>query len=225
MNKDWPNELLEQIRLATQPESHTYLLRLAQEATAPQPIWEHSIEPEERGLEVWVYQLARFGRRAYTTAAAAAARYAYPVSLERGGEMARECGFHENSPSMDGEPPGLQLKRVETWLASPSADTLQAVHASIDPSRQLNVWDEDLYPSDDGMWFWFLEVAQLVAYAATVPEEWSDGDVAESYTWPAQVCAARTVVCALKTIRTPGGDIGNDTKNLAFAIADAFDKP
>lgn len=224
MNKDWPNKLLEQTRVAKQPEFHATLLRLAQDAEPPQPLWAHSLEPEERGIEVWIHRLAQFGRRAYTTAATAAARYVYPISIQRGGEMARECGFHEEDLSMDGEPPGMQVKRVETWLTSPSEDTLLAVEDSIDPSRQLNVWDEDLYPANDGMWFWFLEVAQLTALAATVAEKWSDGDIEESYTWPAQVCAARAVVCALKTIRVPGGDIASDTRNLTFAIADAFHK-
>jgi hypothetical protein len=224
VNNNWPNELLEQTKAAKQPEFHTTLLRLAKDAELPQPLWTYSIEPEERGLEVWVHRLAQSGRRAYTTAAAAAARYVYPISIERGGEMAHEYGFHEDDISMDGEPPGMQVKRVETWLESPTEDNLLAVEISIDPSRQLNVWDDDLYPSDDDMWFWFLEVAHLTALAATAPEEWGDGRVEESYTWPAQVCAARAVVCALKTIRTPDGDIASDTRILASAIADAFHK-
>lgn len=184
--------------------------------------WEHCLLPEEQAIEQWMLDLARHGRAAFVTAAAAAARYAYPRVMELGGDMAIEFGFQEGAESMDGEAAGTQVCRVEAWLATPSDETLEAVKTSIDPSRQLNVWDEDLYPAPDAMWFWFLEVAHLTASAATSSDEWSDGRREESYTWPAAVCAARAVVCALKAVRTPDGDVGRDAQEIARAIQAAF---
>lgn len=191
-------------------------------ATDAEP-WEHCSLPEERALEQWMLALARFGRAAYTRAAAAAARYAYPIVMERGGEMAIECSFQEGAPSMDGAAAGTQVRLVEAWLTAPNDATLAAVKAGIDPSRQLNVWDEDLYPDPSGMWFWFLEVAHLTSCATTSAEEWTQGRREESYTWPADVCAARAVVCALKAVRAPDGDVAEDARLIGRVIAQAFE--
>jgi hypothetical protein len=191
-------------------------------ATDAEP-WAHCLLPEERALEQWMMALAPFGRAAYTRAAAAAARHAYPIVMERGGEMAIECNFQEGAPSMDGEAAGTQVRLVEAWLAAPSDATLAAVKAGIDPSRQLNVWDEDLYPDPSGMWFWFLEVAHLASFAAASAEAWTEGRREESYTWPAEVCAARAVVCALKAVRAPDGDVAEDARVVGRVIAQAFE--
>ena len=100
--------------------------------------------------------------RACIAAALAAAQVALPIVMERGGREAHDV-FDADRPSMDGEPAELQLRRVEAWLADPSEQNRAAVERSIDPSRQLNVWDDDLNPPSDAMWWWFLEVGQLAA--------------------------------------------------------------
>lgn len=184
--------------------------------------WEHSILPEERAIEAWMLNLEPFGRSVYAAAAAAVARHAYPVVIERGGDTVIECGILEGAESMDGESAGTQVQRVEAWLASPDETTLAAADASIDPSRQLNVWHEDLNPIPEEMWCWFLEVADLAARAVTHREEWGGGRREESATWPAPLCAARAAVCALKAIRTPEGDVAVDARTLAGVISAAL---
>lgn len=208
------------VAIAAGAEFPDHLRELAKRADP----WVHSVLPVEQGLELWVAELASIGREAMCRAAAAAGRYAYPIAMERGGEMAIESNFHEDAPSQDGEPTGRQIRRVEEWLAAPSNETLTAVEKSIDPSRQLDVWCEDLYPAPDDMWFWFLEVGQLAAFAVTHPEEGDKPDEEDmSYDWPAAVCASRAVVCALKTIRTPTGDVDEDVRAIGRAIARAFE--
>ena len=174
--------------------------------------WEHCSGPLECGLETWMLSLSEFGRPTYSKAAAVAGRMTYPVALQRGGDMAEI--FQENSPSLDGAPAGMQIRLVENWLENPTNENLELVKEGSDPSRQLNIWDEDLYPSDDMMWMWFLEVGQLTTYSVVADEDIKSRPTKEPNTWPPSLCAARSVVCAAKTLRLPGGNPLHDITSL-----------
>jgi len=128
----------------------------------------------------------------------------------------------EELDANDGEPPALLIERVGSWVESETKETFEAVRCGIDHTRQLNIWDEDLYPFPDQMSFWFLEVGQLTALSVVQPEEWSQGPRTETHSWPAQVCAARAAVCALKTMAQTERDVAGDSKQLGEAIAAVF---
>ena len=164
--------------------------------------WEVLQKPEEIALEAAAYERAAEGRHAWVAMAAAAARHAYPIVIERAGEDAMECGFHEDAPSMDGESEGMKIRRVEGWLAAPSPETHAAVVASIDPSRQLEIWEDDLRPPDDSedTWQWFMCVGQLCAQSVAHEAGGTITRADSSYAWPAEVCAVRCVVAAAKAI-------------------------
>ena len=185
-------------------EWHVFLEKLTTQSK--HLCWEHSEQVVEKGMEIWIHSLSQFGSKVCLHAASAAGRYAYPFVVERGGEMALECGVLEESLSMDGESAGKQLRRVEAWLADATEENRVAVEQSIDPSRQLQVWDEDLYPTDDLMWFWFLEVGQLCAQACICPNDQPHEECAEPYTWSRSFLAARAAICASKSIQVPNGD-------------------
>jgi hypothetical protein len=168
--------------------------------------WEVLINPEELALERDAYRVGSAGRKAWVAMAAAAARHAYPKVIEAtiGNELVDHFGFHEDGKSLDGETEGMKIRRVEAWLKSPDQETEGAVADSIDPSRQLEIWEDDLRPPDDSedSWMWFHCVGQLLAQSVTHSAD-GDGHITRpdsSYYWPAQVCAARCVVAAAKSI-------------------------
>lgn len=209
---------------AAAPDFDGHLVELG-ETDTPFPVWEHSLEPIERGLEIWMGHLSALGRTVWVKAAAAAGRHVYPIPrrLSQDDRFGFQFYEDEEEDANDGEPPGLLIRRVEAWLAEPCQTTFEAVSKGIDRTRQLNVWDEDLYPAEDGMWAWFLEVGQLTALSLVADEEWKPGRREEAYTWPAQVCAARAMVCALKTMAEPKRDIAGDVRALGQAVAKAFE--
>ena len=185
-------------------EWHVFLEKLTTQSK--HLCWEHSEQVVEKGMEIWIHSLSQFGSKVCLHAASAAGRYAYPFVVERGGEMALECGIFEESSSMDGESAGKQLRRVEAWLADVTEENRVAVEHSIDFSRQQQVWDEDLYPSDDFMWFWFLEVGQLCAQACICPDDQPHEEGVGPHTWSRSFLAARATVCAAKSIQMQNGD-------------------
>lgn len=215
----WSEEILHLIQPATENSFADYLSSLSNEN---QKLWEHSNLKEEQGLEIWMTQIAQHGRNAYVTAAVAAARYAYPIVIAAAGDLAMECGLDEKSPSEDGESEGMKIRRVEQWLRNSSKLNFDLVKESIDPSRQLEVWEEDLYPDEESMWWWFTAVGQLCANAVVhkekIPAKRSDS----SYDWSAPVCATRCVIAALKAIRKVDGDVAADVNALGKAIAKGF---
>lgn len=215
----WSEDVLKHIHPATENSFANYLSSLV---IIPQNCWEHCLFPEEQGLEIWIKQLFQLNPHAAITAAAATARYAYPIMLNAAGDLAMECGLHEDSPSMDGASEGMKIRQVEGWLLNPTKQNFNLVRDSIDPTRQLEVWDEDLYPAEDVMWWWFMAVGQLCAQAVVHGDLNGEEDLDSSYTWASNTCAARCAVTALKTIRKPDGNIKNDVQNLGKAIAAAF---
>jgi hypothetical protein len=212
----WDAEVVRYTGRAGQPGFAAHLAGLPDNG----PVWAHATLPEERGLEQWMHGLAGFGRRAWTQAAVATAREIYRDVLARVDPM-MGLDLGEGAPSMDGESAGTQVARVEAWLAALSPETAAAVAASIDPTRQLSTWDEDLNPPEDSMWCWYVEVGQLTAMAA---QRKDDGDPGQhdAYHWPAAIAGARAAVCALKAIRLPGGSVTADVERLGAAIARAF---
>ncbi len=207
----WSQETLEAVQ-----NLHT-----AAEDDAVEPLWEHSTLPEERQLEAAIGNLALVDPRACIAAAFAAAQVALPIVIERGGKEAHD-EFDADRPSKDGDPAELQLRRVEAWLSDPSEQNLVAVERSIDPSQQLHIWDDDLTPPSDKMWWWFLEVGQLVALSVERGDAWGY-DAETYYDWPSHVCAARAAVCALKAVRAEGGSAADDAKMIERAIVGAFE--
>ena len=218
----WPPELLEHVRPSADVSFPEHLRALARSGDFPHAPWPLLVLPEERGLEAWVGWSALHGRRAFVAVAAAVARFAYPIVIERAGEEAMKNGLHVDAPTADGASEGEKLRRVAAWLADPSPSTLAAVKAGIDGTRQLEVWDEDLTPPDDEMWWWFMAVGELAAEAVVRKEEGVVTKEYDSEAWPAAVCAARSAVCALRSIRRPDGDLEADLTAMGRAVAETF---
>jgi hypothetical protein len=209
--------------LVSHADAADFASQLRKMAEEPGDAWEHSVLPEEIGLERWVRSFTPFGREVLATVAVAAARTAYPSVVVRAGEDAQSFGIAEDASSLDGEALGMQVRRVEAWLASPGDVTREALAAAFDPTRQLLIWDDDLRPSEDeydASWQWFLEVGQLCVATCLRPMD-SESTHSSYYWWAAPDCAARAVVCSLKALRAPGS-IAKDIAAIGRAVAQAF---
>lgn len=195
-----------------------YLRALAEQGGAP--AWEHATSPEQRGLERWVHAFAPLGRRTLAQVALGAARWAYPSVVSRAGEDAVAFAIAEEAPSMDGESIGMQLRRVEAWIADPGELSIEALENAFDPTRQLVLWDDDLRPPEDAYdisWHWFMEVGQLCV-ATCLHSMSPPGSGSEYYHWSALQCAARAVVCCCKAMRMePDGEV--DVAALGRAVS------
>lgn len=169
--------------------------------TVPSP-WEHADSDALRGLEAWGRELAERDLRAGLRALLAFGRKGFPTIVERAGDAIESMGFLASEPSLDGLPVEAQLETVAKWLDAPeSADVKRA----FDPSRQLNVWDDDLRPSDDQAWYWYYELGQC-ACAAILNQGKGSEDGASYDTWPPAWCVARGLVIAVRGLRTREGE-------------------
>jgi hypothetical protein len=192
-------------------------IAVAADASPLEPVWDHSVEPLERALEIAVVYLAMYTGRDVLTLVLAMAERAFAIAAPRAGDDgATFFAASPRSPADGGSVEG-QLAAVRTWLATRSDADADRVAEAVDPARQLNIWDDDMYPDPDGMWMWLLEVGQLLAMACVEPAEWGDGRPEEAWSWPWHVLGARAAVCALKAVRTPDSDIAADLASLAGA--------
>lgn len=185
---------------------------LGQSVSSP---WEHADSDALRGLEAWGRKLAERDLRAGLRALVTFGRAGFPTIVERGGKAIKGMGFLASEKSHDGLPVEAQLDRVAKWLDDPkSADVKRA----FDPSRQLNVWDDDLRPSDDQAWYWYSELGQCAC--AAILNEGKGSESGESYySWPPAWCVARGLVIAVRGLRTHAGEEAAIIDRLSAELA------
>ena len=107
--------------------------------------------------------------------------------------------------SADGAPVETQIELAARWLDAPDAAHFAAVAAGNDPSRQLQIWDDDLRPSDDRAHWWYLDVGQCCGHAIT--QTAGDPGKHSYYDWPPETCVGRGLVAAVRGLRTRRGDL------------------
>lgn len=167
--------------------------------------WEHADTDPVKGLEAWGRELAERDRRLGVAALVSIAQAGFPRAMKSAGDAAANMGFHASEESMDGAPVEMQIARGAAWLADPSESNLEAVVASLDPSRQLNVWNEDLLPqSEDQHWYWYSEVGQCIAHA--ISGEGGEAEGTTYYEWTPALSAARGMVMAVRGLRAGDND-------------------
>ena len=201
-------------------------LRAAVEATGPDFAahlrglgangWEFADTAELAGLEAWGTELAKRDRIAGIAALVRAAQHGFPRALEAGGIGLDGMGFKASEPSMDGAPVETQIALAAAWVDSPDVEHTAAVAAGNDPSRQLQVWDDDLRPSDDSAHWWYSDVGQCLGHAITR----NSGDPAKGsyYEWPPETCVGRGLVIAVRGLRSPGANLDAILRDVRAAL-------
>lgn len=186
--------------------------------------WSFADGPELNGLEKWGKALAHIDRRAGIRALVAAALHGFPKVVEAGGDALNDLGFlgkdEDTIHGGDGAPVEAQLARAVRWLDNPSEANRAAIVSAYDRTRQLNVWDDDLLPSPQEQFYWYLEVGQC-ACAAILNDE-KPGTEDSYYGWSPATCIARGLVVAARGLRQPGADFDGVLDDMGKAIASAF---
>lgn len=176
--------------------------------------WLFATDPLEQSLDLWMKRLAESDKKQAIQVAAIFARHAFSHVLLHHKDQAREIGFAllKSDPCADGEPIEKQLINIENWLQNPNPKTWQAVKKGIDPSRQLEIWEEDLLPPDDQMWLWIIENIHLLSLAMIAPDDETQDDDPDSmpYDWSYKACVSRSAVCSLKVIAGVARDATGD---------------
>ena len=167
--------------------------------------WEHADTPELAGLEQWGTQLAKTDRMAGIGALVRTAQHGYPIAVAAGGIGLDNMGFHASEGSMDGAPVETQIALAAAWLDAPDSAHLAAVSAGNDPSRQLQIWDDDLRPPDDRAHWWYSDVGQCCGHAITKTKGVANGGT--YYEWPFEACVGRGLVLAVRGLREKGANI------------------
>jgi hypothetical protein len=206
---DWRGALRTAVE-ATGPDFAAYLRGLAAKG------WEHADTAELAGLEAWGTELAKRDRMAGIGALVRAAQHGFPKVLEAGGIGLDGMNFKGSEASMDGAPVETQIALAAAWLDAPDRTHTAAVAAGNDPSRQLQVWDDDLRPSDDSAHWWYSDVGQCCGHAITRTK----GDPAKDsyYDWPPETCVGRGLVVALRGLRGMGADLGAVLRDIRGAL-------
>ena len=86
---------------------------------------------------------------------------------------------------------------------------------AFDPGRQLQVWDEDLHPTEDTPFFWYLDVGQCCC-AAIMNKKGKAGET--YYEWPAEICVGRGLVLAVRGLLGPDADVDEVLADLRGAL-------
>jgi len=133
------------------------------------------------------------------------AQHGFRIAVAEGGIGLEGMGFHASEPSLDGAPVETQIALAAGWLDEPDAAHLAAVVAANDPSRQLQVWDEDLRPSDDRAHWWYVDVGQCCGHAITRTA--GDPRKHSYYEWPPETCVGRGLVVAVRGLRSKGANL------------------
>jgi hypothetical protein len=198
---------------ATGPDFARYLAGLGAAG------WEHADSPELAGLEQWGTELAKRNRRAGIGALVRAAQYGLPIVLDRGDSGLDGMGFKASEPSADGAPVETQIARAAAWLDAPDPTHHAAVVAANDPSRQLQIWDDDLIPNDDRAHWWYLDVGQCCGYAITrtigTPSPATSGSY---YQWSSEICVGRGLVVAVRGLRCRGAKVSEILGDVRAAL-------
>ncbi|MBA3392261.1 MAG: hypothetical protein H0T89_06435 [Deltaproteobacteria bacterium] len=145
-----------------------FVVEMQRLATEPGALpWPHADSLELVGLERWGTQLAKTDREAGVCALVLAAQHGFPRVLAAGGSGIEQVGMRgrEGDPIVDGAPVDVQLGRAARWVDDPAREACEAAQEAFDPTRQLNVWDDDLRPPDASAFWWYLEVGQCACAA------------------------------------------------------------
>ena len=189
----------------------------------PSRHWEADQPPSERGIEGWIEAITVADRWSGIAAAAAAAQWALPlVTSASNANTGIDFGGPDDGLGGDVSP-REQVSRVRQWLKTPTPQATRAVSEAAERTRQLNVWDEDLRPlaDDPSTWYWyFVEAANLLTFAV-VNNETGDPDGSD-INWPASVCAARSGVCAHRSIHAAGVTREVDAEAIIAAVRAAL---
>jgi hypothetical protein len=168
--------------------------------------WEHADTDALKGLEAWGVELAQRDRALGVAALVAMAQVGFPRAMAAAGKGAANMGFHASEGSMDGAPVETQIARGAAWLGDPSDEKFDEVVAGLDPSRQLNVWDEDLLPQrDEDNWFWYSEVGQCVSHA--ISGQGGEPEGASYYEWTPALSVGRGLVMVVRGLRAGDNDV------------------
>ena len=201
---------------ATGPDFASFLTGVGLTGFGESPPWEYADQPELIGLELWGTELAQRDRRAAIGALVRIAQHGLPIAVEHGGIGIEGMGFTASEPTADGAPVETQITHAAAWLDAPDRPHLEAVSASIDRTRQLQIWDDDLIPNDDRAHWWYLEVGQCITHAITrtrgVPSAHS------YYDWPPEVCVGRGLVIAVRGLRYTRDSIGRVLARVRDAL-------
>ena len=188
--------------------------------------WVFATLPLEQSLDTFMQQLAKLDRQTAIHFSTIFARHAFLHVYENHLGQIKEIGisFLESDKCLDGEPIEKQIKNVEKWLKSPTQENLEAVDKGIDPSRQLNVWEEDLFPPDDQMWLWVIENTQLLSMAvvAGVSENNDDDPDQSPYNWSYIACLTRSAICSLKAIAKENRELTEDLTSMFRKVGEEW---
>lgn len=188
--------------------------------------WGFATLPLERSLDEFMQQLAGLDKRTAIQFSTIFAKHAFTYVYENHLAQIREVGFSflETDKCLDGEPIEKQLKNVENWLKDPTQKNMEIVEKGIDPGRQLNIWEEDLFPPGDQMWLWIIENTQLLSMAIVAGEsESNDDDPDQSpYNWSYKACVARSAICSLKSIANEDRELEVDINNMFRKVGEEW---
>lgn len=212
---DWRADLRGAVEEAG-PDFAAYLTGLGLTGLSATPAWEYADMPELIGLEQWGTELAMRDRRAAIGALVRVAQLGLPIALERGGVGIEGMGFRADEPCADGAPVETQIVLAAAWLEAPDRAHHDSVAASIDRTRQLQIWDDDLIPNDDRAHWWYLEVGQCCAHAITRTRGSPNGP--SYYEWPPEVCVGRGLVIAVRGIRYTRASIAKVLADVRDAL-------
>lgn len=170
--------------------------------------WEGAQTELEIGFERWLVSVATADGRSGIRVATACAEAALP--LVRANAAASGLGFGGPDAEWGDSPaPSEQLEAVRRWLDE-GADF---AGSNVDYTRQLNVWEDDLRPTDAAGWFAYsVEATNLLGMAVLHGTE--RGPYGE---WTGPVCAARSAICTYKAMNRDGGDRSADLETVLTA--------
>ena len=200
--------------VAAIPDFADYLRELG--ATGDGEPWRHADTSQLAGLERWGRALTGKDRHAGIAALVRAAQHGFSIAAVAGGGQIVGMAFRgqEGDPIFDGASVEVQIARAARWLDDPS--TIGAVDEAYDRTRQLNVWDDDLRPSDTSAYFWYLDVGQCCCAAIL---RGAGNPAGESYyEWPPAVTVGRGLVMAVRGIRNEGADLDQILTDLGAAL-------
>jgi hypothetical protein len=180
--------------------------------------WAHADTPELAGLERWGTTLAKSDRVTGIAALVVAAQYGFSIAGAAGKDELADLGFFgkEGDPIVDGASVEVQIARSGAWLDAPGKPTKALVGEAFDPSRQLQVWDEDLHPTEDTAFYWYLDVGQCCCAAIVATKGKASGDT--YYEWPAETCVGRGLVLVARGLLSAGADVDEVFAGLRRAL-------
>lgn len=204
-------------QIAALDDIHHFFEVCNQGAKSTQP-WQFSLSDSEKSFDIFMQQLTEIGKQTALRFSAIFARYAVDYIRDQHLDEVRGIGFAflENDPCLDGQSIERQIQNVERWLENPTPEHKAGVKEGIDPSRQLEIWEEDLFPSEDQMWLWIIENTHLLSLGVTAgdAETYDHDSEATPYRWSAKACIARSAVSSLKVIAQEERTVDADLTTL-----------